>query len=147
LSGWPADLAQRVMRQSTASCNCHALPEECYVSTVEIAVPALSPEKKADTLVQLKNWLRIHADQMPLIAYMDAMNRTKKLTDGLGPAELGLLLLGSQPFFALSNDAPHSVEDLIAMQMRLASYKSAVDKLAAHHLKITDDLKKIWQDS
>jgi len=55
---------------------------ECYVSIMEIAFPAISSEQKVTDLTQLKNWLAVHANQMPLNAFLAAMNPTQKLIEG-----------------------------------------------------------------
>jgi hypothetical protein len=119
---------------------------ECYVSMMEIALPAFSSEKKVNTLIQLKNWLATHAEQMPTNAYIDALKRTQKLTDGLTPAELQLFLPKIEPSFSTSLDAPSSVNDMIAMQMSFNSYYSVSDQLTAHHRDFSNQLEKLCKD-
>lgn len=102
---------------------------ECYISMMEIALPAFSSEKKVNGLIQLKNWLATHAEHMPTNAYIDALKRTQKLTDGLNPAELQSLLSRIEPSFPTSCDTPFSVNDVIAMQMSFNSYRSAAQRI------------------
>ena len=118
---------------------------ECHVSMMETAVPECSSEKKVNSLMQLKNWLAIHAEQMPSKAYIDALKRTQKLTDGLNPAELQSFLSRTEPFIPASLDAPSSVNGTIAMQMSLVSYCSASDQLSAHYRDFSFQVEKLYK--
>jgi hypothetical protein len=119
---------------------------ECYVSMVENTLPALSSDKKVNALTQLKNWVMLHADQMPTKAYVDALNRTQKLTDGLTVAELQLLLPEIEPSLSKFSDANLSVHDLIAMQMSVSSYSRGCNRLAADIRDSDNQLRNLFQN-
>ena len=118
---------------------------ECYVSMMEVALPAFSSEKKVNSLIQLKNWLATHAEHMPTNAYIDTLTRTQKLTDGLDPAELQSLLSGIETSFPTSSNAPLSVNGMIAMQMSFNSYRSASDRLTAHYRDFSFQVEKLYK--
>lgn len=120
---------------------------ECYVSMMEIAFPAISSEQKVTDLTQLKNWLAVHANQMPLNAFLAAMNRTQKLIDGLNLPELESFTSGVEHSFPTISSAPTSVEDMIAMQMSLASYQGGTDKLAAKYHNFSFQIEKLYKTS
>ena len=117
---------------------------ECYVSTVENALPGLSSEKKVETLTRLKNWLTLHHDPMPTNAYLAAFKRTQKLADGLNPAELELLVSEIERSLPTSGAASGSVNNIIAIQMSISSYSSASNKLATHYRNCANWLQTPW---
>lgn len=118
---------------------------ECYLSTVESALPALSSARKLATLAQLKKWLTQHGDQMPTKAYMDAFKRTQKLTDGLNLAELVSLLRETAPALPTSSAASLSINGMIATQMSASSYHSASGRLAAQVQDFSNWLQSNFQ--
>ena len=120
---------------------------ECYVSMMEIALPALSSEKKVNSLIQLKNWLATHAEHMPTNAYRDALKRTHKLTDGFNLAELQSFLSGIVTSFPTISDAPASVNDMIAMQMSFISYRSASVRLTENYRDFSFQFEKLYKTS
>ncbi len=120
---------------------------ECYVSMMEVGFPAYSSEKKVNGLIQLKNWLAVHAEQMPSNAYMDAFERTQKLTDRLNPAELESFLSRSEHPFLTSCNTRSSVNGMIAMQMSFISCQSASDKLTARYNDFSFQIEKLYKTS
>ncbi len=75
------------------------------------------------------------------------MNRTQKLIDGLNLPELESFTSGVEHSFPTISSAPTSVEDMIAMQMSLASYQSGTDKLAAEYHNFSFQIEKLYKTS
>ena len=120
---------------------------ECHVSMMEVALPAFMSEKKVNGLIQLKKWLTTHAEHIPTNAYINALERTQKLVDGLNPVELQSLLSRIEPSFPTSCDAPFSVNDVIAMQMSITSYQSVSDRLTAKYRDFSFQVEKLYKTS
>jgi hypothetical protein len=120
---------------------------ECYVSITEVAFPASSSEKKVNNLIQLKNWLAVHADEMPTNAYIDATKRTQKLMDGLNLSELESFMSEIEHSMSTISDMPRSVNGMIDMQMSIASYQRGADKLATKYRDFSFQVEKLYKTS
>ena len=113
---------------------------ECYVSLMEIALPAFSSEKKVHKLLELKSWMSRHVDQMPTMACVDAFHRIEKLTNTLTAQELQLFVAQYNPSSPAPDNPPISVNQMIAMQMSISSACQAFSNLGAHYRQLSAKL-------